>query len=455
MNSHEMNSHGLGRTIGVAVGLLVLCTALACGSDVPDDEVPACGVGDGCSCMSTLDCPDPFAEQCVNFVCTSPTDEPDADASEDSDSATDTTDTRVDQPDRRQEDPEEEVDGREDADDTGDGEDADEEADEMVEDLVEGDADVEDEPDLPPLETNWVAFESLRGGGLTSISFVRSDGTGEMEYVGDADNDVIVSQPAFSQDGSKLAVVVLGECGLCLRIHDFSDDEPIEISTGLAPMSSPSWFPDGERIAIAGRIDDDAFGIWIIDIEGAQTNPDTARTELTDPGTGGSDSPQDSVPRVSSDGSQVFFQRGPVSRRYEIYTVNVENEEVQMITTGSRIQAEFALSPDDNVLVWSDGDPRFETDSVEGSGEGFRGWPAHPEGGTLALAHPSFFPDGRRLTATTVVGVGEHSELVVLSYPQGELLQTLTNDEIDQVSSSVSALPADDIDVSKTAVSND
>ncbi len=100
----------------------------------------------------------------------------------------------------------------------------------------------------------------------------------------------------------------------------------------------------------------------------------------------------------------MFFTRG--STGADFYSVDVDTGETGFITGGLGINAEFALSPDSETLIWAG--------SCDAPAICVKGWDLARDRRVnfdpiTSLDHPSFFPDGRRLVMATRRNVGEPS----------------------------------------------
>lgn len=160
--------------------------------------------------------------------------------------------------------------------------------------------------------------------GVTGLSNIDSVSTGDGRQRTIVKHRGAAYQPAWSPDGSRLALV-LGTAGCkskrpCrqrLVLWD-PDTDARETLIGTGSAAAPTWSPDGKRIAFTW---DRGGGpaIWVLRVR------DGELTQLT---TG---SPADSEPTWSPDGNQIAFMR-----RCDIYVQRVDQDRATNLTRSRR-----------------------------------------------------------------------------------------------------------------------
>jgi Tol biopolymer transport system component len=181
-----------------------------------------------------------------------------------------------------------------------------------------------------------IAFTSNRNG-RSDIYVMNVDGS-NVRNVTNYDGkltDVLVYDPAWSPDGSKLVYVFssLGKVSILVLVNADGSGSPTLIANG-GEMADPAWSPDGKRIAFVGResffnVEDGVrFYLFVVNVDGS------GRTRVaTEPLTFQSSAypPDASGPSWSADGTRLAF----VSTRdgnAEIYTVSATGGAVERLT---------------------------------------------------------------------------------------------------------------------------
>jgi sugar lactone lactonase YvrE len=171
----------------------------------------------------------------------------------------------------------------------------------------------------------------------------RVDGSGEAVVLVDEQCPDLIVAFSYSPDGRRIAYLrtCLGSCNVFsseLVIRDATTLEAIELPCSLPPgfSNEVAWSPDGRKVAVDAQsnLAEDLFGseIWIIDLEAH------ACAQITS-GLGGGFSPS-----WSPDGSRIAF----VSTRDgnpEIYVMNADGSDQRRLTSNTIFDAEPAWRP--------------------------------------------------------------------------------------------------------------
>jgi TolB protein len=104
------------------------------------------------------------------------------------------------------------------------------------------------------------------------------------------------SSPTWSPDGKKIAFALSGpdrdSCTIYAMNADGSGRRNALATLEVCPsINSLSWSPDGKKMAFEGSISDNAVDIWVVDIAGEQDDTDQARQLTHTPLVGGTSAP--------------------------------------------------------------------------------------------------------------------------------------------------------------------
>jgi len=208
----------------------------------------------------------------------------------------------------------------------------------------------------------YEALIGTPGAFATRIAYVVVQNLGEEdEYfelvVADADghnpqpvvrNTQPILSPSWSPDGSRLAYVSFATGRSNIIIQDIYTGQNHVISEARGINGAPAWSPDGEQLAVSlsrGGSPD----IWLIDAEGQRqprqlTHHWSINTE----------------PAFSPDGRSIYFTSDRAGRP-QVYRMDADGENIKRITHEGRYNSRPSLADDDRYLavVHSDGDNDF------------------------------------------------------------------------------------------------
>lgn len=391
-------------TLWERAGVLVSAAAAAalatsCSSD---DETPeACGPDDACPCTTFLDCPLPGQMQCVAGICVmndqddtggEDTDQPDAgddatpgDVGQDPDVTADAVDVAD-----ADDDTTDTVDDTADIGvDTTDAADATE-----VGPDTPGDTGGEDtgSADYEP----WLAYVELTGEfRRPQIWFARPDGTDVTELVTGDDRE---ESPTWSPDGTRLAYSGLEPSGLAtvVRIIDFSAGTISTVEPSIAVMRSLSWSPDGTQFVAQGLADlnpgtQDA--VYLIDaVTGATTQvPNTT--------------PDDSFPSWNPSTGEIWMVRETSPSFFEIVAIQPDGTGLRAVTSGVSVLGRFSIAADGSAWAYAQAVGGDTGQLVIGPDGAFIG--------QAEDANPALLPGNDRV-ALVRTGLDTDSEVVVV-----------------------------------------
>jgi streptogramin lyase len=261
----------------------------------------------------------------------------------------------------------------------------------------------------------------VRAGVPTAWEAVSSDGTGR-RTVFPASGPFVPDHLAFSPDGERIAVSLVGRPGIWLADPDGSDVTQL---TDGANDAWPAWSPDGTKIAFAGSnasepCPDDAFyygcprDLYVV-------NADGTGLHLVSSGA--------SSPSWSPDGERIVFQTSGTDGGTVIAVVNADGTgQTVLANTGQGSNLAPAWSPDGSTIVYS---------SIRREDWGIFATPASggpeqelvPTGSSFGYVDdPTWSPDGSRIAFVADSGIAVmrpdgsgKTELVVQQarYPAG------------------------------------
>jgi Tol biopolymer transport system component len=188
------------------------------------------------------------------------------------------------------------------------------------------------------------------------VWLMNGDGTGQT-LVADLespspDNFVTILSPAWSPDGTRLAFEyrVIGTSGPCepeqflcssLVVMDVATGETETLVTQTGSPTSPSWSPDGTRVAFTKMDRERGSAIWVVDEDGTHVKRLT-RSDRTAFGWSG-----DFDPTWSPDGARIAFttSRSMGTHSWSIWTVETSR--------GQRVTKLMATDQNDFQPDWS------------------------------------------------------------------------------------------------------
>ena len=210
--------------------------------------------------------------------------------------------------------------------------------------------------------------------------------------------------PSWSPDGNRLAYVSFEEKNSAIYVQDLRTGQREKVVSGAGINSAPAFSPDGRRLAVTRSMDGNP-DIYVVDIATRQ------QTRLT------SHEAIDTEPSWAPDGSAIVFTSdrsgGP-----QIYRVSPAGGEARRVTFNmGNYNSRASYSPDGKSLV------------VVNGGRGFRIAVLDLKSGTsrtLTSANldesPSFAPNGSMIIYATMAGRG--TELAAISV-DGSIKQRL------------------------------
>ncbi len=205
-----------------------------------------------------------------------------------------------------------------------------------------------------------------------------------------------------------------------LYVADADGYNPIPILHSPAPLMSPSWSPDGKRLAYVS-FERRRSEIYIHDIATRQRDLVASSQGLN------------SAPTWSPDGQRMALVLSKDGNP-EIYILNIKNKTLQRITNNPAIDTEPGWTPDGARLVFTSdrgGKPQIYQVAVSGNG-GANGTGSKPQRLTFEgdyNAHGVVSPDGRSLVM--VHGQGDRFRIAVQNLSSNDL-RILTDTRLDE-----------------------
>ena len=239
------------------------------------------------------------------------------------------------------------------------------------------------------------------------IVFSRSNNKTEL-YIMDADGrnvSQLTNSPGFhaspscSPDGSKIAfgggdpsnsgIFVMNANGADQkRLTDNSKSVVDKYGSPTAYDASPSWSPDGKRIAYMGMRDRNA-DIYVMNADGS--NP---KRLTSDPAYEGS-------PSWSPDSKRILFSSNKSNPKggYQLHVINADGAGEKQLTTSPKTKEEPSWSPDGKMIVYA-GCPEngYAICIVNADGTGEKKLTNNPE----PEGSPYWSPDGKRIVFSRI-----------------------------------------------------
>jgi Tol biopolymer transport system component len=232
--------------------------------------------------------------------------------------------------------------------------------------------------------------------------------------------------PTWAPDGRRLAFRSDRDGNDEVYVMDADGRRQRNLTRNPASDYSPAWSPDGRRIAFASaRADPTGNDLWLMDVDGAHPQPLVHQNGI------------DEYPVWSPDGSRLAFNcsLGRVLPSqvgdFEVCVVNADGSGLHRITDAAGISAAGGWSADGRRIVFAssrDHDP----DGVSSCGDLYLvdadgSQVTRLTNGPARECEPSFTPDGRHiLFSSDRADPGGDSDLYVMN-PDGSAVTRLTH----------------------------
>jgi TolB protein len=189
-----------------------------------------------------------------------------------------------------------------------------------------------------------------RGVFSTRLSYVIKDGKRYRLVISDADGQNIrnamnssepIISPSWSPDGKKVAYVSFEDRKPVIYVHELATGRRIALSNQKGNNSAPAWSPDGRKLAISLSKDGNTQ-IYNINADG------TGLQRLTRGNT------IDTEPQYSADGRYIYFtsDRGGNPQIYRMSAEGEQSEGVKRVTYKQGFVTSPRISPDGKFLAY-------------------------------------------------------------------------------------------------------
>ena len=189
-----------------------------------------------------------------------------------------------------------------------------------------------------------------RGVFSTRLSYVIKEGKRYRLVISDADGQNIrnamnsgepIISPSWSPDGKKVAYVSFEDRKPVIYVHELATGRRIALSNQKGNNSAPAWSPDGRKLAISLSKDGNTQ-IYSINVDG------TGLQRLTRGNT------IDTEPQYSADGRYIYFtsDRGGNPQIYRMSAEGEQAEGVRRVTYKQGFVTSPRISPDGKYLAY-------------------------------------------------------------------------------------------------------
>ncbi len=176
------------------------------------------------------------------------------------------------------------------------------------------------------------------------IDVMTADGSAVAQLTTDPAPDI---SPSWSPDGTRLAFVSYRDRFAEIYVMNADGSNQVRLTSVLANHWDPAWSPDGSKIAFASNRDGNAE-IYVMGADGSNV------TRLTN------NAASDAQPAWSPDGTRIAFQSYRDGNS-EIYAMNADGSGVVRLTNNPATDAEPAWSPDGSKIAFvSDRDGNYQ-----------------------------------------------------------------------------------------------
>ena len=197
-----------------------------------------------------------------------------------------------------------------------------------------------------------IIFKLLGERGIfsTRLSYVIKEGKRYRLVISDADGQNIrnamnssepIISPSWSPDGKKVAYVSFEDRKPVIYVHELATGRRTALSNQKGNNSAPSWSPDGKKLAISLSKDGNTQ-VYAINADGTDLSRLTRGSTI------------DTEPQFSPDGRFIYFtsDRGGNPQIYRMSAEGEQNEGAKRITFKQGFVTSPRISPDGKYLAY-------------------------------------------------------------------------------------------------------
>jgi TolB protein len=189
-----------------------------------------------------------------------------------------------------------------------------------------------------------------RGVFSTRLSYVIKDGKRYRLVISDADGQNIrnamnsgepIISPSWSPDGKKVAYVSFEDRKPVIYVHELATGRRISLSNQKGNNSAPAWSPDGRKLAVSLSKDGNTQ-IYGINADGTGLHRLTRGSTI------------DTEPQYSADGRYIYFtsDRGGNPQIYRMSSEGEQAEGAKRVTFKQGFVTSPRISPDGKYLAY-------------------------------------------------------------------------------------------------------